>query len=188
MKWIGNRISFEDDKLKTTIVIRPEDKPLVKALMGAWVAMWMVIGVTVAWYYFNFDMTKQEKIIVFVFMTFWFYYAFRVFRSFFWIMWGKELIKIDEAALTYKKSIKGYGRAIPYYLENINKMCVQMPEANSIQTAWESTPWIRGGERLEFEYMNQIVRFGRKIEEKEAKLLYNLIKKRIEDQLKKRKV
>jgi hypothetical protein len=103
-------------------------------------------------------------------------------------MWGKELIKVDEAAFTYKKSIKGYGRAIPYYLENINKMCVQMPEANSIQTAWESTPWIRGGERLEFEYMNQIVRFGRKIEEKEAKLLYNLINKRIEDQLKKRKV
>ena len=88
MKWIGNRITFEDDKLKTTIVIRPEDKPLIKALMGAWVAMWMVIGVTVAWYYFNFDMTKQEKVIVFIFMTFWFYYAFRVFRSFFWLMWG----------------------------------------------------------------------------------------------------
>ena len=47
MKWIGKRISFVDDKLKTTIVIRPVDNSLVKGLMGAWVGMWMAIGFVV---------------------------------------------------------------------------------------------------------------------------------------------
>ncbi len=187
MKWIGNRISFEDDKLKTTIVIRPEDKPLIKALMGAWVAMWLTIGTTVIWYFFNFKLSGQEEIIIYVFLSFWLYYAVRVTRGFLWLMWGRELIKIDEASFIYKRSIKGYGKAVPYYLENIRKMKVEFPEVNSFQAAWESSPWIQGGERIEFEYRDKIVRFARKLEEKEAKLLFNLVTKRIEDQLRKRK-
>jgi hypothetical protein len=187
MKWIGNRISIVDDKGKTTIVIRPEDKIWVKSLMGSWTAMWYTIGVTVVWSYFMFELTKQEKIAVFVFMTFWAYYAIRVTRTFLWIMWGRELIKINEASFLYKKSIKSYGKAVPYYLENIQKIAVNFPERNSLQWAWESSPWIQGGERLEFEYKGKIVRFARKLNEKDAKLLFNLITKRIEDQLKKRK-
>ena len=42
MKWIGQRVSFVDDKGWTTIVIYPEKKPIVTGLMGAWVAMWLV--------------------------------------------------------------------------------------------------------------------------------------------------
>ena len=73
MKWIGNRVSFVEDKIKTTIVVYPEDKVWVNALMGAWISMWLVIGATVVWSYFNFKLNNQEKISVFVFMTFWFY-------------------------------------------------------------------------------------------------------------------
>ena len=186
MKWIGERVSFEDDKGVTTIVIRPEDKVLEKGLMGAWVAMWMTIGVIMVWSYFTFDLTQQEEIIVCVFMAFWAYYAFKVSRSFVWLMWGKELIKINEASLTYKRSVKRYGKAVPYYLENIKKMKLEFPDQNSIQKVWESSPWVNGGERFEFEYLGKVIRFGRKLNEKDAKLLFNVLTKRIEDQLKRR--
>lgn len=187
MKWIGERISFVDDKNKTTIVIYPESKAMIKGLMGAWVSMWWTIGAIVVWSFFNFKLTEQEQLIIYIFMAFWVYYAIRVTRSFMWLMWGKELIKIDEAALIYKRSIRNYGKAIPYYHENIKKMSQSHPEANSIQSAWESSPWTQGGERLEFQYLGKMVRFGRKISEKDSKLLFNLITKRIEDQLRKRK-
>lgn len=184
MKWIGERISFVDDKTRTTIVIYPENVSWIRALMGAWVAMWLVIGCTVVWSYFTFTLNEQEKIIIYVFMTFWTYYAFKVFRSFFWIMWGKELIKIDEAALFYKKSVKGYGKSVPYYLENIKKMSLFYPKERSIQAVWEASPWVRGGERIEFEYLGKMIRFGRKLNEKDSKLLFNLITKRMEERLK----
>jgi hypothetical protein len=179
MKWIGDRISFVDKKGRTTIVIEPENKFWINALMGAWVSMWMMIGGIFIW--------SLEKVILVVMLVFWLYYAVRVSRTFFWLLWGRESIKIDESAFTYKKSIRGYGKAVPYYLENISKIRMNIPKEKSFQVAWESSPWIRGGERLEFDYMNKVIPFGRKLQEKDAKLLYQLVTKRVEERLKKKK-
>jgi hypothetical protein len=52
MKWIGKRISFVEEKNKTTIIIYPEDLLWVKALMGAWIAMWIAIGAVITWAFF----------------------------------------------------------------------------------------------------------------------------------------
>lgn len=186
MKWIGDRISVVDTKEKTTIVIYPEKKPLITALMGAWIFMWYSIGITVLWSFFVFKLTQQEKLILVIFMSFWLYYAVRVTRSFLWLLWGTENLKIDELALTIKNSTRNFGKATPYYLENIKKIRMDIPKERSFQTAWESSPWVRGGERIEFDYMGKAVRLGRKLPEKEAGLLFNIITKRIEEQLKKK--
>jgi len=187
MKWIGERISFVDDKQRTTLVIYPENVAWIKAAMGAWVTMWLVIGATIIWSYFTFPLTEQENIIIYVFMTFWAYYAVKVLRSFSWLMWGKELIKIDEAAVYYKKSIMKYGKSTPYYFENIKSVSMYHPKEKSLQSVWEASPWIRGGERIEFEYKGKYIRFGRKLTEKDAKLLFALVTKRIDERMRKLK-
>lgn len=184
MKWIGNRVSVVDVKEKTTIVIHPERKAFITALMGAWIFMWYSIGLTVLWSFFAFKLTQQEKLILVIFMSFWLYYAVRVTRSFLWLLWGTENLKINELALTIKNSTRNIGKATPYYLENIRKIRLQIPKERSFQIAWESSPWVRGGERIEFDYMGKVVRFGRKLPEKDASLLFNLVTKRIEEQLK----
>lgn len=185
MKWIGERISFVDDKQKTTIVIEPQKKGLVTGLMGAWFSMWIVIGATVIWSYYTFTLTQQEQIIVYVFMAFWLYYAIRVGRSFFWLMWGKELIKIDEVSLTYKRSIRKYGRATSYLVDNIAKIRMYVPKERSFQAVWENSPWVRGGERIEFDYMGKVVRFGRKLDQKDAEQLFKFITKKVEQRVRK---
>lgn len=187
MKWIGKRISFSDDKSKTTIVIHPQDVGWVKGAMGAWVSMWITLGAIVIWAYFALKLTEQETIIVFIFLAFWVYYAFKVIKSWFWLMWGKELIKMDEAALSYKRSVRKYGKSVSYLLENISHMRVHKLEKKSSQSAWEKSPWIVGGERLEFDYMGKVVKMGRKLDEKDAELLFKLITKRIEEQIRKNK-
>lgn len=179
MKWIGERISFVDDKTKTTIVIEPEKNFWINGLMGAWLAMWYVIGGVVCWSFFTLDLKKQESIILVVFISFWIYYAVKVTRSFLWLMYGKELIKIDETSFHFKKSIKSFGKSTPFYFENIKNLSLRIPEKNSIQSVWESSPWVNGGERLIFDYFGKEISFGRKLNEKDAKLLYNLVNKRI---------
>lgn len=183
MKWIGNRISVVDEKEKTTIVIHPERKAFINALMGAWVFMWYGIGFTVVWSYFMLKLTQQEKLILVIFMSFWLYYAVRVTRSFLWLFKGSENLKIDQIGLTIKNATGRIGRATPYYLENIKKIRLDIPKERSLQTAWESSPWVRGGERIEFDYMGKVVRLGRKLNEKDATLLFNLITKRIEEHI-----
>ena len=185
MKLIGERISFNDTKEKFTVVIEPEKNGLVNSLMGAWLSMWLTIGVIVIWSLSELKLKEQEQIILYVFLVFWFYYAFRVSRSFLWLLFGKELVKIDEVSLTIKKSIKNYGQSVPYYFENIKNIKFEFPESNSIQSLWESSPWINGGERLNFEYFDKVVRFGRKLNEKESQILYNLIAKQIKERSKK---
>ena len=185
MKWIGQRISFLEDKQKSTFVIYPAATTLVKGLMGAWIGMWMVIGISVILYSLQFKLSDQENIIVVVFLAFWLYYAYKVGRSYFWLLWGKELIKINETAFVYKRSIKNYGKATPYYIENIKKMRMHQPKENSLQAVWENSPWVKGGERMEFDYMGKTIRFGRKLNEKDAKLFFALLTKKIEERLRK---
>lgn len=185
MKWIGKRISFVDDKQKTTVVIYPEDVSWIRALIGAWVAMWYTIGATVIWATFTLTLTNQEWLILIIFLCFWFYYAIRVTRSFLWLLWGKELIKIDEVSLSYKKSIKSYGKANKYFLENISKIRIFQPKERSLQAAWEASPWVGGGERLEFDYMGKVIRFGRKLEPKDAEQLFKFITKKVDDRVRK---
>lgn len=198
MKWIGERISYVDQETKTTIIITPETVGAAKALIGAWFFMWMGIGTYLIWYLIDsfglkpvtekeVSKLQQEQIIIAVFLAFWAYYAFRIGRMFFWLLWGKEYLKIDKIAMTIKASTKGYGKARQYFLENITKVNLNMPEDKSLQSAWENSPWIRGGERIEFEYMGKTVRFGRKLKEAEAKQLFQLITKRIDTQLKLKK-
>lgn len=187
MKWIGSRISYVDQEHKTTFVIIPENPGIVKSLIGAWFCMWVVIGGTLVWAWTYYPMKRELHLVMVVFMVFWFYYFLRVGRSFFWLMFGKEMLKIDKISLTIKNSIKGYGKAKEFYIENITKVRVHVPESNSFQAAWENSPWIRGGERIEFDYMGKTIRFGRKLDEKETKLLFQVITKRLDDHLRKKK-
>jgi hypothetical protein len=191
MKWIGNRISYKDTDIKTTIVITPENVGFYKAIIGAWFFMWLTIGVVMIWGYntfpFKADMKDQLSIMFLIFMLFWTYYFIRVGRMFFWLLYGSENIKLDKISLTIKTSIKGYGKAKQFYIENIEKVRVSIPKENSFQAAWENSPWIRGGERLEFDYLGKTIRFGRKLNEQESKLMFQLLTKRLDEHVKRRK-
>ncbi|MBI2257835.1 MAG: hypothetical protein HYU67_02940 [Flavobacteriia bacterium] len=185
IKWIGERISFLDDEYKTTIVIRPNLSPWIKAVYGAWISMWITIGIVVFYFVFSQTLTNKEQIILFVFLSFWSYYAYRVGKQFLWIMWGQERFKINESAFSIKKSYFNYGKAQSYLLQNINKLRGVDIKENSLQSVWESSPWIGGGERFEFDYLGKVVRFGRKLNSKEQHLLFQVITKRIQDNLRK---
>ena len=74
------------------------------------------------------QLKEQEVIILWVFVVFWCYYAFRVTKSFLWIMFGQEFIKIDDRAFHLKKSILSYGKSYPYYFDNIKNMTYEIPK------------------------------------------------------------
>jgi hypothetical protein len=185
MKWIGDRVSFVDQQKKLTIVINPEDKFWQKGLMSAWFAMWLTLGAVMIWANNTLKLNQQEKLIVIIFFCFWVYYAFKVGKALLWLLWGKELIKIEPEGFTYKKSIKGFGKSNVYFLENIEKMEVIFPKDNSFQAVWENSPWIQNAERIHFLSVSKNIRFAKKLNQRDTNLLFKLITKKIEDCLKK---
>jgi len=179
MKTIGDRISFEDSKAKTTVVIVPEKNLFVNALMGAWLGMWYCIGGTVIWSLIQLSLNEQERIILYIFLIFWMYYAFRISKAYLWLIFGKELLKLDRDGFHIKNSFFSYGKLRTYYFSNIKDFQFDIPENRTIRAVWESSPWVSGGERFEFEYFGKHKKFGRKLNLKESKLLFDLLKAKI---------
>lgn len=175
MKWIGQRISFVSDKEKTTIVISPDKNFWVNAGMGAWLAMWLTVGIIFIFYLFEPTVTRDEKTLLFVISVLWGYYFFIVSKQFFWLLWGKEMLKLTPRGLVYKKDIKGYGKSTLYYFDNMGEIEINAPKSGSFQETWEKTPWTKGGGTIQFEYYRKFIRFGMKLNAKDVKLLFQLI-------------
>lgn len=185
MKWIGERISFNDKKEYLTFVIYPPNLGPKKYLIIAWTLLWYLVGIAVFTQFF-YDYSEKEKIVLIIFMSFWLYYAVRVTRTLLYLLFGREYIKIDSSAIRIKRSLGNYGKAQQYFLENISKLSVFELKENSFQAVYEQSPWIRGTNRIQFEYLGKTISFGRKLNDKDTKLFFNLIAKRMDQYLKKK--
>ncbi|MEX1192224.1 MAG: hypothetical protein WED10_12075 [Brumimicrobium sp.] len=185
MKWIGERISFVDKKDYITFVIYPPNLGNKKYLILIWTILWVLIGGYVFTQFF-YEYSEKEKIALIIFMAFWLYFAVRVIRTLAYLFFGREYIKLDETALRVKNATGDYGRARQFFIENITKFTVPEIKESSFQQAYENSPWVRGTNKIQFEHLGKIYSFGRKLPEKDAKLLFNVLTKRINQFLKKK--
>jgi hypothetical protein len=138
--------------------------------------MWFVIGVLVISSFYMFDLKNQEKIILWIFLSFWVFYFFRIGRTFLWIHYGQELIKLGEFSVDYKRSIFKYGKAHIIFHENISGFSSHFPKENSFEAVWESSPWISGGERIFLETKLKTYKIGRKLTVQETHSLIDTMK------------
>jgi len=186
MKWIGKRVSYVDEKDITTIVIYPESVRWKNNLLLAWFSTWILIGVYVISQLFV-DFSREEKLVLVIFLSFWSYFTFRVGKSTLWQLKGKELLRINDQVLIIKKSTFSYGKAQTYFLENIKKIQVDEVKDSSLGFQFEKSIWVVGGERISFDYQGKRIRIGRKLNDQDTKLLFRLLTNRIETRLKKKK-
>ena len=184
MKWIGERISFVDKKDHITFVIYPPKIGIKLHLIISWVILWYIIGGVVFSQLFG-DYEEKEKIILIVFLSFWLYYAVKVTKTLAYLIWGREYLKLDPTSLRIKRATGKYGKAKQYFLENISKFSIYELKENSFQASYEKSDWVMGTNKLHFEDLGKTISFGRKLNEKDATLLFKLITKRIEQYLRK---
>lgn len=185
MKWIGNRVSLVESNDLTTIVIYPEQSTWKSILLYAWFSMWSAIGVLVFLQLF-YDYSREEKLVLFVFLMFWAYFFVRIGRGVLWQAKGKELMKINDVAFVLKRSVFGYGKAKEYFFENIKKISVHEPKLNSFEEFFQNSYFVVGGERLVFTYAGNEIKFARKLNDKDTKLLFQFITKQIETRMRKK--
>ena len=192
-KYIGERISTYVDKKYTSIIVFPEIKRWKEALLFAWVIGFTAVGVIVIYLFFggldSLDNTGLEgtpeeikhnqKIFTGVFIMFWMYFEYQVIKGLLWVILGKELIRINEDTLSIKNSIMSYGKSKRYFYENIKEMDLIQQEEMSFSFNYENAFWRKGTDSIVFTHKSKSTSFGRKLNKKDARLLYRFIQDRI---------
>lgn len=198
-KLIGDRISTYTEKEFTSIIVYPKRTRWKEAILFAWVIAFSIIGFYVIYLLIGGGLEKidntglegdpeevlrNQKIYLGVFVAFWTYFEYKVVKGLLWLTMGKELIKISKDALSVKNSILSYGRSYSYFFENINGMGLVEHEKLSFGFDYENAFWRKGTDSIIFEHRAKSVSFGRKLNDKDSRLLHRFILDRIKKQSK----
>ena len=114
-KYISNRVSFLDHGTNTTIVISTAIDRWKESLLLFWILCWSASGIYLFYELFAVDNEREMQIGLFIFISFWFYFEYRIVRVFLWRKWGMEMISVDEVEMSYKKAIGRYGKSNRFY-------------------------------------------------------------------------
>lgn len=177
MKLIGDRVSYKVHEDYSTIVISTNIDKWKETLLLTWLVGWTICGSVFFYFLFVGDFVKEEKLMLLVMCIFWLFFEIRIGKVYLWRKSGMEFIKIDKDIMTIKKSIKGFGKAIPYQLGRIKD--VQGLELNpkGFSKTMNDSFWVIGQGTVRFFYNEKEVRFGAQLGTKDAEKLARAIKK-----------
>ena len=198
-KLIGDRISTYTEKEFTSIIVYPKRTRWKETVLFTWVIAFSIIGFYMIYLLIggglekidntglegdSVEILKNQKIYLGVFVGFWIYFEYKVVKGLLWLTLGKEMIKISKDTLSIKNSIMSYGKSNSYFFENIKGMGLVQHEKLSFGFDYENAFWRKGTDSIIFEHRAKAVSFGRKLDEKESRLLHRFIIDRIKKQSK----
>ena len=177
MKLIGERVSYKDHEDYSTIVISTNIDKWKETILLTWLLGWTICGSVFFYFLFAGDLVKEERLMLLVMCVFWLFFEIRIGKVYLWRKSGMEFIRIDKDLMTIKKSIKGFGKAIPYQLGRIKD--VQGLEINpkGFSKSMNDSFWVIGQGTVRFFYNEKEVRFGAQLGAKDADKLARTIKK-----------
>lgn len=168
MRVISDRISIVKKDDVFSLVILPTSDKKKLWLMFAWLFAWTVCGFIVIANYFQLS-NKESKLFIIIYLSFWLYYEIRIGRAYLWKRWGKEKLWIKNDVLHYMREMSGKGKVNEYNLDLINELKLIEVHRSSFADTINQSFWIKGGERLEFQYQAKVIRFAMQISDEEAR-------------------
>jgi hypothetical protein len=178
MEYIGKRISIKRSDKETSIVIVSQSDKTKNILLFAWFFIWTVSGIVVFTQYF-LTPDPNTKVMLIVWLGFWAYFEFRIFKAFMWRKYGVEKVKLKENKFFYKRDVAGKGKIKVYEFDFIKDIRIVELKENSFADNMNNSYWMVGGEKLAFDYYGKEIKFAMQIEESEAKALMKVIKAEI---------
>ncbi len=175
MERVSERVSVERSNDRTSVVISARAERGKEALLVAWFAAWLVIGGVVIWQRSLLPDGNELRQYLLAFLAFWLYFSVKVGKAVLWRTKGFESWRLKDGTLTIKDSILGYGKARPYFIENIQQLGLLKLDPSSWKYQWDRSFWIVGGARLGFEYLGRKVIFGKGLNDEEAKRVLLLL-------------
>ena len=178
MDYIGNRISIKRSETEVSIVIISLKEKTKNILLTIYLVVWSLSGIIVFSQYLVIP-DPNTKIALLVWLGFWAYFEYKIFKAFMWRKFGVEKIKLRENKFQYKRDRAGKGKVTSYDFDFIKELRYIEPKENSFFENINNSYWVIAGERLAFDYYGKEIKFGIQLEEKDAQALLKIIKKEI---------
>lgn len=170
------RIRIFQEGEERVMEIQPvRDAGKTKLMLG-WLMLWLACGAVVVWQLWM-PMPRENKLILFVYLAFWAYFAFRVWNAFWWRKNGVEIIRLSNTGLTYEKRVNGRGLPMPYSFEGITSLQVSEPGKWSFAAVMEDSYWVIGAERLVFFHNGKKIGLGLQLSKKESEEVFRELEK-----------
>lgn len=171
---ISKRASVVKGENELSIVISSaEDRAKAKNI-GIILALWLVGGIVIGVNYFRID-DQNTKLFILVWLAFWAYFSYVIIKAFLWQWSGKELIKVKDGKLLYKRDVNGRGWVIDYTLEGISDLRKYGEKTPPWLKRFGGDYWTVDCDSLAFDYEEKEIAFGFKLSEKETDKLIKLI-------------
>lgn len=174
MEYIGKRISIKRSDNETSIVIVSQSEKVKNILLFSWFFIWTVSGIVVMAQYFAIP-DPNTKVMLMVWIAFWAYFEYRIFKAFMWRKYGVEKIKLRENKLFYKRDVAGKGKVKVYEYDFIKDLRIIEQKENSFADSMNTSYWLVAGEKIAFDYYGKEIRLALQIENDEAKALLKVI-------------
>lgn len=175
MRIISDRVSIVSNDKVFSLVVLPTVEKRKLWILFFWLFAWTVCGIIVFANYFTLN-NKDAKLFIIIYLSFWFYFEYKIARAFLWKKFGKEKLWIRGGVLYYQREVSGKGKIREFDLNLVSKLKLIEVSSTSFADNINQSFWIKGGERIEFECQNKIVRFGMQLNDKEAREIIKEIK------------
>lgn len=167
MKLISERVSVQEKDNVLSVVMLPTTDKKKLNLMLLWLLAWTACGVIVFMNYFKLN-NQDAKLFIIIYLSFWFYFEYKIARAWIWKKFGREKVWLKSGKLFLQKEINGKGKIKEYELDLVNEVkLIELSHASFADTINQSF-WIKGGERIQFQYMAKTITFGMQLSDKEA--------------------
>ena len=178
MKYIGKRISLKQKEAELSIVILSLTNKTKNSLLFIWLLLWTLSGITVLVYYFKIA-DHNTKAAIIVWFGFWVYFEYMIAKALLWRKYGKEIIKLRDNKLLYKRDIAGKGKIRVFEFNFMKDLRIIEEKSNSFVENLNNSYWVIAGEKLGFDYYGKEIKIGIQLDEQDAIALKNELKKRI---------
>lgn len=165
---ISKRISILIKNQVFSLVILPTDDKKKVKWMFIWLLAWSASGIIVIVNYFTLTQDNAKMMLI-VWLAFWAYFEFKIFRVYMWKRFGKEKIWIKNGIIFYQQDINGRGKIKEFDLNLISDFELIKLTDGSIADTFSQTFWVKGGERIEFICQSKLLKFGMQLNDDEAK-------------------
>lgn len=178
IRFLTEQISCSERNNSFTIVIAARTERWKEALLLAWVLAWTTSGV-----FFMLelgrDISREIRMALVILLFFWAYFEIKTVRALFWRLWGFEQIRFTPGRLTYKRSVRGYGKRRDYFLDNIDVFKKTDIAPRSFVATMEDSFWMVGGERIYFEHLSRSQGLAMQLGHKDTEKLIQLLNQQL---------
>jgi len=174
MKKSAQEFEISKREESTVIKIPATISETQKTLLVSWVLAWTFCGIFMLYSLFG-EYSKEMKLMMMVYMVFWAYYEFKVLKTLFWRLWGVEFIRINNEGVDYKRDIRGYGKNIKIFKENLRKIEMLKIENSPFLQSYFNSFWIFPPEKIAIYHLNKHQGIGLGINEDNAKQLISIL-------------